>query len=157
MKNIGYQIGKILEKKKITKRDLAKKLNMTEVNVYKILNKQSIDVKLLYKICEVLNVNISEILLEDYKPIGNITEKNNIIGEEPIHYSNPLTDSQKEIQHLKELLAEKEKLLIEKDKQIQLYARLLRVMDNPPFQDGVQRYNEGEDTENTGGQKRRAV
>jgi DNA-binding Xre family transcriptional regulator len=58
--HIGESIAEVMDRKKVSKRDLSVKLNMSEVNIYKILKKESLNTELLIKIAEALGCLVTE-------------------------------------------------------------------------------------------------
>jgi transcriptional regulator with XRE-family HTH domain len=59
MKNVGNELRTIMRNKKLKQTEIAKKLNMTPVNLSKILKKESIDAALLEKIAKVIDTPVS--------------------------------------------------------------------------------------------------
>jgi DNA-binding Xre family transcriptional regulator len=58
MKDVGFEINKILVEKKIKKKEFSDLIGMSSVNLSKIINKKSIDAKLLEKIANTLEVPV---------------------------------------------------------------------------------------------------
>ena len=57
MKNIGTELYAIIEQKKLVKKEIADKLGITPVYLSAIMKKESIDCKLLERICKVIGVS----------------------------------------------------------------------------------------------------
>lgn len=74
MKNIGIEIDKILKERKLKQKDIAEKLDMTPMNLSKILRKNSIDAELLERIAILLGINVGYFFdepLSELKAVGN--------------------------------------------------------------------------------------
>ena len=80
MKHIGKELKKIVDEQSIKRRDLAYKLDMTEANLSKIYSKESIDAKLLEKICKLMSVPVS--FFFDDIPQNGVT--GNVVGNKSI-------------------------------------------------------------------------
>ncbi len=113
MKHVGQTIATILEEKKLTQKYVAEKIGHTAVSMNKILKKDSIDCALLERICNVLNVSPS-LFFEDNTHSQSIVGSNNI---QAINSTIALEAKEREVELLKEVLAEKErtiKILLER-------------------------------------------
>ena len=117
MKHIGNEIDKILSLKKIKRKEFATdKIGITPTYLSQILKKESIDAKLLEKFSKALNVPIS--FWFDEKSDVSATQNGN---KNQIGNGNIIVESRaNEIEHLKALLNEKETLLSEKERTIQI-------------------------------------
>jgi transcriptional regulator with XRE-family HTH domain len=113
MKHIGNEIDKILTQKRIKKKDFAEKLGMTAVNLSLILKKNSIDAELLEKFSNVLNLPISHWFDENSSPNNYINANNHSValGNHSVTGDISLSNCQKELEHLKQLLEEKERTI----------------------------------------------
>ena len=108
MKHIGNEIDKIIRNNPSLKtKDIAESVGISREYMSNIKKKASIDCELLDKISKVLNVPASYFFDEDnHHIIGNQNQINNGIGTQVI-----MTNEQKEIEYLKQLLEEKERLI----------------------------------------------
>ena len=57
MKHVGEEIHRIIEAKKLIKKDVAAQAHMTYANLASIKHKSSIDCQLLEDLCKVIGVN----------------------------------------------------------------------------------------------------
>jgi len=123
MQKIGSIIKEKLKGKGFTVSEFARRINTNRNNVYDIFQRESIDTSLLQKISEVLEYNLFVHYAED-----NISS---IVSENPIIYDNInkentsgyVNDFQKEIDYLKQLLEEKNKVIFLLEQQIQLLSK----------------------------------
>ncbi len=125
MKHIGNEIDSILAQRKIKKKDFAKKIEMTDVNLSKVLKKASIDSLLLEKIANALSISASYFFDKQdqcsYTEIGHrvFGTGNKIAGN--ISLPNCIADLEKahmEIGFLKKELASQKLLTEEKERLI---------------------------------------
>lgn len=107
-------LDKLINEKKIG--FVASKIEITDSGLRKMLKEKSLKVETLEKICEVIGVDICEFFGEknevakiNQMQIGNGNKQEMNIGE-----------CRKELQHLREQLAEKERLIAEKERLIQI-------------------------------------
>ncbi|MBC7915654.1 MAG: helix-turn-helix transcriptional regulator [Pyrinomonadaceae bacterium] len=122
--NIGEKIKEVFEAKKMKLKDFAESVGVARQNIYRIFEKDTIDIELLLQISSVLDHNF----LQYYT---NSSSDNNSYGSVIIH-KKPEADTYKEIEQLKtelklakkeidyltkiiELMEERTKLLIEKN------------------------------------------
>ncbi len=113
-------IKNIAEAKGISIRNLAKIANMTEQGLHNAIKNNEIKFSVLEKIAIELGVDIHE--FSEVKKIGSgiaITGNRNFVGN-----NNTINAQEKEIKHLKEIIRQKDIIIGEKDKQIELYERL---------------------------------
>jgi len=100
-------IKEISEKRNIPIVDLANKINMSPQNLHRCIRENKIEASVLEKISYILDVPINTFF----------NEKNNyaISGNHQINYGigtqTIITNEQKEIEYLKQLLEEKERLI----------------------------------------------
>ena len=119
MKHIGNELNKILSNNKmITKKEFARdQLGMTDVNLSKILKKDSIDAKLLERISKALEVPISFWFDESLVTISQNVhgDKNQVVSGNghwiTLSDKNELQFLENEIDHLKQIIEEKERLI----------------------------------------------
>ena len=112
MKHFGNQLDELFRKKKVVQKDFAEKMGVTAVTITKWKSQESIDAAKLESISKQLNVPISYWF--DETPITNQSIANGD-GSAASIYGNAsagaLADKDKEIEHLKDLLKEKERTI----------------------------------------------
>lgn len=108
------KVRKILEEKKLTINWLSKEIGMSNQNLYKCFEKNRIEAGDLEKIAQVLEVHIS-CFFDDTIPQTGHKIKNNIgnnflgnINGNGVRVNLNPTDNEKEIEHLKEIIREKD-------------------------------------------------
>ena len=119
--HIGYKIKELIRSKKIRVTDFAKTIGKNREYMYTIMNSEDIDTELLRKIAKALSVPMYT-FFDDQLPDGTQSITGNGNGNVNVAAMNSqvtISDKDKEIEHLKELLAEKERLIqvLMKDKQ----------------------------------------
>nr|DAV37221.1 MAG TPA: helix-turn-helix domain protein [Caudoviricetes sp.] len=119
--SIGLKIKELASKKNLTLSDLAKRLGKTKQAIYEMVEKEDVNTSVLRKLCDEFNVPISyffedepgmHIIASNHSQavgIGNITQ----------------TDRQAEISLLEEKVKHLEELLIEKERLIKVYERMM--------------------------------
>lgn len=126
MKHIGNQIKQILEARKIVKKQFASELGMSELNLYKILRKESIDAALLYKIACTLSVPIDVFFDEIPSSIPDVGHKvsgsqNHVAGNISVHLESvELRNAKVQISFLQKEIEDKTRLIEEKERVIKL-------------------------------------
>lgn len=126
MKHIGNQIKQILEARKIVKKQFASELGMSELNLYKILRKESIDAALLYKIACILSVPIDVFFDEIPSSIPDVGHKvsgfqNHVAGNISVHLESvELKNAKIQISFLQKEIEDKTRLIEEKERVIKL-------------------------------------
>lgn len=121
---IGLKIKELMVQEKIDIPELAKKLGKTKQAVYDMLEKKDVNTSLLRDLSSIFNVPISIFFVED--PITNSTTGNSniVVGRDnngQISISecqDRLEDALLEIEHLKEIIEAKDKLIDEKERLI---------------------------------------
>jgi transcriptional regulator with XRE-family HTH domain len=111
MKHFGNQLDELFKKKRIIQKDFAEKMGVTTVTITKWKSKESIDAATLEEISKVLNVPISYWfdLKESASSIVNGDKSAaSVYGDAMVSTSN---EKDKEIEHLKQLLEEKERTI----------------------------------------------
>lgn len=135
MKHIGKEVNAILESRKIIKKRFAEEIDTTEVNLYKILKKSSIDAALLSKIANALGIPVGYFFDEDV--VINKTEighrvsgsKNKAEGDINLAACEGELERMKvQIENLQREIEDKNKLIDEKDKLIAEKERLINVL-----------------------------
>jgi len=96
MQHNGELLKQLMKEKNYTQSELARALNTQVVTVYRLLTKQSFTSDYLWKLGEILNVNLFSILGQTH-PVKTPTPKE-------IELENQVMDMQKEIAIYKELL-----------------------------------------------------
>jgi len=81
MIHIGNRVKLLLDRSGILKKDFAEKLGYKTNNIYKIFSNEHLNTEILYKISEILNVSISDILKEE--TTYNVSEENKTVISEP--------------------------------------------------------------------------
>lgn len=80
MKSIGRELNRLLNEKGIKKKDFAAKLEMSDVNLSKILKKDTIDASLLERISHELNIPVGYFFNEESL---TVTTTGNHLANEP--------------------------------------------------------------------------
>lgn len=111
MKHFGNQLDEILKKKRIKQKDFAEQIGITAVTMTKWKSLGSIDAAKLENISKVLNVPITCWFDEIQSNQTIVTGNGNaatVFGNATV---SQLADKDKEIEHLKQLLKEKERTI----------------------------------------------
>ena len=117
MKHFGNQLDELFRKKRIIQKDFADRMGVTAVTITKWKSQESIDAAKLEAISKILNIPISYWFDDE-----NCQLNQSVVGDGSAAsiYGNAtagvIADKDKEIEHLKQLLKEKERL-------IQVYVR----------------------------------
>lgn len=120
--HIGNKIQQLVEESGLSITDFAKKINKGREHVYTIFKKENIDTGLLIEISKVLSVPIvcffdKEDVVENNK-IGKIFGSGNKVQQG--HVNVMLETQEREIENLKMLLSEKDNVIFEKERLIQI-------------------------------------
>lgn len=111
MKHIGNEADSIIRKKRLKKKDIAEEMGITTVYLSQIFKKDSIDAYLLERLSKAIRVPINYWF--DESPSNQSIVNGN--GSAASVYGNAivgeLADKDREIEHLKQLLAEKERTI----------------------------------------------
>lgn len=112
-----HLISELLKKKKMPQKDFCERVGLTDVSLRRIIERNSTKTETLERIAEVLNVPISYFFGEQPGLIisGEHNQVHNGQGNQIM-----MTPEQKEIEHLRELLTEKDKVVDEKERLIQV-------------------------------------
>lgn len=112
MKNIGSEADRIIREKKLKKKEIAAQMGITDVYLSQIFKKESIDAYLLEKLSRAVRVPISFWFDESININKSIA---NGEGSAASIYGNAtagiISNKDQEIQHLKQLLKEKERTI----------------------------------------------
>jgi transcriptional regulator with XRE-family HTH domain len=95
----------------ITLSDLCKHIEMTEAGFYKMLTTESIKVKTLRKIAEVLEMPVTAFLKNRNTQTGYPTPDDLMLAEPETEYNNEVDVLKKQIKQLKSQLRDKEKII----------------------------------------------
>lgn len=112
MKHVGNEADMIIRRKRLKKKDIAEKMGITDVYLSQIFKKESIDASLLEKLSQAIRVPITY-----WFEINDFANQSiaNGDGSAASVYGNAtageLADKDKEIEHLKQLLEEKERTI----------------------------------------------
>lgn len=106
MKHIGTEIHRLIEEKKLLKKDVAAQAHMSYSNLASIKHKSSIDCQLLEDLCKVIGVNPAY-FFDDNQKNNHIGDVNTNIGIG----SATVNISQGEVEMLRQMLAEKERTI----------------------------------------------
>lgn len=112
MKHFGNQLDELFRKKRIIQKDFADKMGVTAVTVTKWKSQESIDAAKLEVISKVLNIPITYWFDDNTQLNQSIVNGD---GSAASVYGNAtagvIADKDKEIEHLQQLLKEKERLI----------------------------------------------
>lgn len=111
MKHFGNQLDELFKKKRIIQKDFAEKMGVTNVTVTKWKSQESIDAAKLEAISKVLNVPISywfDLKETPSSIVNGNRSAASVYGNATVSTSN---EKDKEIEHLKQLLEEKERTI----------------------------------------------
>ena len=115
MKHVGHELYQIIDKKKLVKKQLAEKIGMEPSQFNQLMHRESMDARLLERICKVLNISPGY-FFDDW-PSEKYT-----IGE--IHNQTVIGDANvnigQNVKHLESMLAEKDRLIAEKERLIKV-------------------------------------
>ncbi len=119
MVHIGSKLKYLIEKKRLSKKVMAKELNMTEANFYRILGKEHLRTDLLIEFCKRLDVHPCDFFKdwEHPNPEVNMTNKvfandESVVHEDDHEYFRP--DIFRRAEKLyRELLDEKDSRIVE--------------------------------------------
>ena len=112
MKHFGNQLDELFRKKRIRQKDFADKMGVTAVTITKWKSQESIDAAKLEAISKILNIPISYWFDDDCQFNQSIVHGDGSVAS---IYGNAtagmIADKDKEIEHLKLLLKEKERTI----------------------------------------------
>lgn len=112
-----HLISDLLEKKKIGKIQFCEQVGITDQTLRQIQARNSTRTDILEKIAQVLNVPVGYFFGEQIGIVvsGEHNQVHNGLGDQVM-----LTPEQREIEHLREIITEKEKIIDEKERLIQV-------------------------------------
>lgn len=108
-------LKELLVKKNISITYLCSKINITPQGFHQMIRDESMKISVLEKIADVLEIDICEFFGKESETIVSHIQ-NNTNGDNHM----TIGEWEKEAKHLRELLAEKEKALQEKERTIQI-------------------------------------
>ena len=118
MKHFGNQLDELFRKKRIIQKDFADRMGVTAVTITKWKSQESIDAAKLEAISKILSANSSiNIPISYWFDDENCQLNQSVVGDGSAAsiYGNAtagvIADKDKEIEHLKQLLKEKERLI----------------------------------------------
>ena len=120
MESIIQKIRQLLDKEKITNKQLSEKLKVSHQTINNYLNgRTKIDIKTLNDFSLILNVPISYFFGEYQEPIKPINEIN-----EPKHlYKKKCDEMQKQIESLNKLVESKDKIILLLEEKLNLQSK----------------------------------
>ena len=120
--HIGEKIKDIIDSNEVNVTDFAKKINRSREYVYTIFKKEEMDTGLLKQIARALSVPVvcffEEEEVYENNQIGKISGTGNRVQQG--HVNVMLESQEREIDNLKLLLTEKDKVISEKERLIQI-------------------------------------
>lgn len=133
MKHIGRQIDRLIQDRDLKQKDVAEEMGMSAVNLSKILKKESIDASLIERFANFFNVPVSYFFMDNVKPGTQSTSIGNsnttiAVAEGGSRYEVGARGGKDEERNrliaenemLKRLIAEKDLLIAEKERMIQV-------------------------------------
>lgn len=121
MKNVGNEADKIIRERRLKKKDVADKMGITDVYLSQIFKKDSIDAKLLEKLSHAIRVPITFWFEEEnIKNLSIASGKGSAASIYGDAVAGELVSKDKEIEHLKMLLMDKDIIIEEKERTIQI-------------------------------------
>lgn len=119
----GERLKEILAKYKVSQSEIAKQLGMSHQSLNQMLSASDIKTGLVERIAKVLNVSISSLYGEDKEQNavatgnGNVAGNNNVVGNVTIGDATVL---QERVKLLEQLLAERDRIIEEKERTIKI-------------------------------------
>lgn len=113
MIEIGKIIQKVIKEKRVPVTEFAQKISTNRNNVYNIFRRETIDLKLLLKIGEVLDHDFIQYYITDSTRLAIIRNKNNenIINEEIVLLQKQVKALENEVKELRDRLKDKEMII----------------------------------------------
>lgn len=112
----GEKLKSIIARKGISVADFAVKLGVSESSVFKYYNKNNFDSDLLEKFCSILDIPITYFFDDEEKGNNTMVNGNNNTVASGHHsqitiLENDIHSKEVEIEHLKQIIEEKERLI----------------------------------------------
>ena len=121
--SIPQNLQKLRKNHELSQEKMAEMLNMSKNGYGKLERGESrITVEHLQQIAQVFNVDVADLLKED-------RDFTLLLGDNHGNYTNKYYDNTQEIEKLTMMIAHKDELLIQKDKEIALLRKLLNLND----------------------------
>ena len=121
--SIPQNLQKLRKNHELSQEKMAEMLNMSKNGYGKLERGESrITVEHLQQIAQVFNVDVADLLKED-------RDFTLLLGDNHGNYANKYYDNTQEIEKLTMMIAHKDELLIQKDKEIALLRKLLNLND----------------------------
>lgn len=129
MKHLGETLKKFIEENELSKSEVAKRAGITRNYLSAIFKKRSLDADLLEKLCVATGLHPSEVfdlpdeMVNSYKDIWAQT----FLGNAQVHINAN--------ENLRDLLAEKERIISEKERTIQILMQAAGMSDTGQIRD----------------------
>ncbi len=121
--SIPQNLQKLRKNHELSQEKMAEMLNMSKNGYGKLERGESrITIEHLQQIAQVFNVDVADLLKED-------RDFTLLLGDNHGNYANKYYDNTQEIEKLTMMIAHKDELLIQKDKEIALLRKLLNLND----------------------------
>lgn len=121
--SIPQNLQKLRKNHELSQEKMAEMLNMSKNGYGKLERGESrITIEHLQQIAQVFNVDVADLLKED-------RDFTLLLGDNHDNYANKYYDNTQEIEKLTMMIAHKDELLIQKDKEIALLRKLLNLND----------------------------
>ena len=115
----GQRLEQLIKETGVRKGDVAKLLSMSRQNLHKMYKREKLNRLHIEKLCDHFNVPME--YFDSEKPIEVVKEPGEIYGSMSIkEYKLKLQAAMKEIQYLNRIIADKEQIIADKERQIQL-------------------------------------
>lgn len=113
MKTIAQKLEEIIKERKMTKVELAAKVGLTSQTIANILNGSDVKVSSIQKIAAYFNLPAGYFIDDITSPTTIVGDKNQVGNGNVIIDDCPaqLNEAHKEIEHLKQIIEEKERLI----------------------------------------------
>lgn len=121
--SIPQNLQKLRKNHELSQEKMAEMLNMSKNGYGKLERGESrITIEHLQQIAQVFNVDVADLLKED-------RDFTLLLGDNHGNYANKYYDNTQEIEKLTMMIAHKDELLVQKDKEIALLRKLLNLND----------------------------
>ena len=121
--SIPQNLQKLRKNHELSQEKMAEMLNMSKNGYGKLERGESrITIEHLQQIAQVFNVDVADLLKED-------RDFTLLLGDNHGNYTNKYYDNTQEIEKLTMMIAHKDELLVQKDKEIALLRKLLNLND----------------------------
>lgn len=121
--HIGQRIKQIVDKSRITNKELADRVGTSENNIYKIYNKEHVGTEILAKISSVLNVEIQKFFESGEAPVNESSITQSVAsGSRNVQVVGTYQEC------MSELVAAQQAIIAEKDKTYQLQQQIIDLL-----------------------------